>query len=433
MNTRPGTKDHHVIIIGGGFGGLYAAKVLGRAGVRVTLIDKRNFHLFQPLLYQVATGGLSPGDVAAPLRAVLKRHKNTRVLAATVESIDVEGRRVLLSDDRSLPFDDLIVATGMRYHYYGNDSWEHSTGSLKTVEDALDIRSKIFGAFEQAEAVEPAARAAWLRFVIVGAGPTGVELAGAIAELTNSTLRGEFRAFESNQAEIILLEGSDRVLPPYPQGLSRRARRSLQKLGVDVRTGARVQQIDAGKVIVEQEEQTSTIETHTVLWAAGMRVTPLCDELARAAGAEQDRQGRITVDDHLNLVGHEQIDVIGDIAHRQQDNIPLPGIAPVAMQQGRFVAGAIIQRLKGRSLRPFRYVDKGQMAVIGRHAAVVETGPLRFGGYLAWLTWLLVHIAYLIEFDNKLRVLAEWGWNYLTRKKGARLITRPGKGEEQLD
>ncbi|MBT4096796.1 MAG: NAD(P)/FAD-dependent oxidoreductase [Gemmatimonadetes bacterium] len=433
MNTRPGTKDHHVIIIGGGFGGLYAAKVLGRAGVRVTLIDKRNFHLFQPLLYQVATGGLSPGDVAAPLRAVLKRHKNTRVLAATVESIDVEGRRVLLSDDRSLPFDDLIVATGMRYHYYGNDSWEHSTGSLKTVEDALDIRSKIFGAFEQAEAVEPAARAAWLRFVIVGAGPTGVELAGAIAELTNSTLRGEFRAFESNQAEIILLEGSDRVLPPYPQGLSRRARRSLQKLGVDVRTGARVQQIDAGKVIVEQEEQTSTIETHTVLWAAGMRVTPLCDELARAAGAEQDRQGRITVDDHLNLVGHEQIYVIGDIAHRQQDNIPLPGIAPVAMQQGRFVAGAIIQRLKGRSLRPFRYVDKGQMAVIGRHAAVVETGPLRFGGYLAWLTWLLVHIAYLIEFDNKLRVLAEWGWNYLTRKKGARLITRPGKGEEQLD
>jgi NADH dehydrogenase len=433
VNTRPGTKDHHVIIIGGGFGGLYAAKVLGRAGVRVTLIDKRNFHLFQPLLYQVATGGLSPGDVAAPLRAVLKRHKNTRVLAATVESIDVEGRRVLLSDDRSLPFDDLIVATGMRYHYYGNDSWEHSTGSLKTVEDALDIRSKIFGAFEQAEAVEPAARAAWLRFVIVGAGPTGVELAGAIAELTNSTLRGEFRAFESNQAEIILLEGSDRVLPPYPQGLSRRARRSLQKLGVDVRTGARVQQIDAGKVIVEQEEQTSTIETHTVLWAAGMRVTPLCDELARAAGAEQDRQGRITVDDHLNLVGHEQIYVIGDIAHRQQDNIPLPGIAPVAMQQGRFVAGAIIQRLKGRSLRPFRYVDKGQMAVIGRHAAVVETGPLRFGGYLAWLTWLLVHIAYLIEFDNKLRVLAEWGWNYLTRKKGARLITRPGKGEEQLD
>ncbi len=423
----PDTDTPHVVIIGGGFGGLYAAKVLGRGGAHVTLIDKRNFHLFQPLLYQVATGGLSPGDVAAPLRAVLKRHRRTRILAAEVDSIDVDGRRVLLGNGQSVHYDDLIVATGMRYHYFGNDTWAQTTSSLKTVEDALDIRSKIFGAFEHAEAAPEGERDAWLRFVIVGAGPTGVELAGAIAELTHSTLRGEFRAFESNQAQIILLEGSDRVLPPYPPSLSQRAHRSLTKLGVHVRTGAKVQQIEDGRVIVERDGTSETIESHTVIWAAGMRVTDLCDTLAKATATEQDRQGRLLVDEHLNLAGHPELFVIGDIAHREQEGTPLPGIAPVAMQAGRHAARTILRRRAGKSTPPFRYVDKGQMAVIGRHAAVVETGPLRFGGYLAWLTWLLVHIAYLIEYDNKLRVLAEWGWNYLTRKKGARLITRSGR------
>ena len=289
--------------------------------------------------------------------------------------------------------------------------------------DALDIRSRIFGAFEKAETAPSSERDAWLRFVIIGAGPTGVELAGAIAELTHSTLRGEFRTFESNQAEIILLEGSDRVLPPYPSDLSQKARRSLEKLGVHVRMSAMIREIDDHKVVIETETGPETIETHTVLWAAGMKVTPLCDRLATATGADQDRQGRIVVDEQLTVPGYPEIHVIGDIAHREQEGNPLPGIAPVAMPGGRFVARAILRRQSGKSPQSFKYVDKGQMAVIGRHAAVCETGPVRFGGYLAWLTWLLVHIAYLIEYDNKLRVLAEWGWNYLTRKKGARLIT----------
>lgn len=416
-----------VVIVGGGFGGLYAARQLGRAGATVTLIDRRNFHLFQPLLYQVATGGLSPGDVSAPLRSILKRDRNTRVLAADVVDIDADHGNVVLDDGARVPYDHLIVAVGMQYHYFGEDQWADETGSLKTVEDALDIRRRVFSAFERAEAETDAARRApWLRFVVIGAGPTGVELAGALAELKSSTLRGEFRTFESSQAEVILLEGGQRVLPPYPESLSDRARRSLEGLGVQVRTGALVRDIDDGRVVVETNGVTETIETRTVLWAAGMKTTPLATRLAEATGAEQDRQGRVVVDEFLHPAQHAEIYLIGDMAHREQDGQPLPGIAPVAMQQGRYAADAIVRRLRRDDAdtdKPFRYRDKGQMAVIGRHAAVCDLPWARFGGWFAWATWLLVHIAYLIEYDNKLRVLAEWAWSYLTRKRGARLIT----------
>ena len=424
------SASHRVVIVGGGFGGLYAARRLGRARIAVTLIDRRNFHLFQPLLYQVATGGLSPGDVSAPLRSVLKGDGNTRVLVGDVADVDTSHREVVLHDGKRVPYDSLVVTVGMCYHYFGHDDWAQATGSLKTVEDALDIRRRIFSAFEQAEAEADASRRApWLRFVVIGAGPTGVELAGAIAELKSSTLRGEFRAFDSREAEVILLESNERVLPPYPESLSRRARTSLERLGVQVRTGSRVRHIDADSVVIEVaggvEER---IATRTVLWAAGMKTTPLADRLAQVLGAEQDRQGRLIVDEQLNPPNHPDVYIIGDMAHRAQSGVPLAGIAPVAMQQGRYVALEICRRRRGVDSKPFHYADKGQMAVIGRHAAVCDLKYVRFGGWFAWVTWLLVHIAYLIEYDNRLRVLAEWGWSYFTRKRGARLIT--GDGQE---
>lgn len=418
------SQAHRVVIVGGGFGGLYAARQLRRTTAHVTLIDRRNFHLFQPLLYQVATGGLSPADVSAPLRSILKHDKRTRVHVGDVVDIDATGKHVELADGSRVPYDSLLIAVGMRYHYFGNDQWAEVTGSLKTVEDALDIRRRIFSAFERAEtASSDEERAAWLRFVVIGGGPTGVELAGAIAELKSSTLRGGFRAFDSRQAEVILLEGGARVLPPYPEGLSGKAEASLRRLGVNVRTGAMVKHVDDGVVVVDEGGQEQRIEAHTVLWAAGMKTTPLADRVAAATGAEQDRQGRIIVDDCLHPAGHDDIFVVGDMAHFSQDGTPLPGIAPVAMQQGRYVARIIRDRLRGRETKPFRYFDKGQMAVIGRHAAVCDLGRLRFSGGLAWLMWLFVHIAYLIEYDNRLRVLGEWAWSYLTRRRGARLIT----------
>ena len=358
------SSNHHVVIVGGGFGGPYAARQLGRAGVKVTLIDRRNFHLFQPLLYQVATGGLSPGDVSAPLRSILKRHKETHVLVGDVESIDCSSREVLLSDARRVPYDSIIVAAGMRYHYFGKD-WSDVTGSPKTIEDA----------------------------------------------------------FDSRQAEVLLVERTERVLPPYPETLSRRARASLEALGVQVRTSAMVQNIDERGVVIEQDGKTESIPSRTVLWAAGMKATSLANELAEAMGAEQDRQGRLVVDEHLHPAGRPEIFIVGDMAHRQQDGAPLPGIAPVAMQQGRYVADEIRRRLRGKGTEPFRYFDKEQMTVIGRDAAVCDLKGLCFGGWFAWITWLLVHIAFLIKFDNKLRVLAEWAWSYFTRKCGARLIT----------
>jgi NADH dehydrogenase len=445
---------HRVVIIGGGFGGLYAAKALKRAPVEVTLVDRRNFHLFQPLLYQVATGALSPGEIASPLRAVLKRQRNARVLLAEVNDVDVERRRVLLrpgpapagpedsmrtassamratafarsvGSDGEVEYDTLIVATGARHHYFGHSDWERVAPGLKTIEDATEIRARILFAFEAAEREPDAeARRSWLTFVIIGAGPTGVELAGAIGEIANDTLKRDFRSIDSRDAHILLLEGADRVLPPYPADLSTKAAAALGRLGVTVRTGATVTEVDADGVTVHSGETNERLAARTVLWAAGVQASRLGRVLAERAGATLDRVGRVVVEPDLSIAGHCEILVIGDLASfSHQTGKPLPGVAPVAMQEGRYAARLVEQRLAGATLAPFHYVDRGSLATIGRAAAVADFGRVRFDGLLAWLAWLFIHLLYLIEFDNRLLVLVQWAWNYFTRNRGARLIT----------
>ncbi len=414
----------HVVIVGGGFGGLYAAQALNNAPVQVTLIDRRNFHLFQPLLYQVATGGLSPGDIASPLRAVLRKQRNTTVLNAEVIDIDPAGRRLILRDGQ-LSYDTLIVATGVSHHYFGRNDWAELAPGLKTVEDALDIRRRILLAFEAAEReADPAKRRAWLTFVVVGGGPTGVELAGALGELAHSTLRNDFRNIDPAEAKILLLEGVERVLPPYPAELSVKAAAALEKLGVTVQTGTLVTAIEEGLITVRRGEQTEQIRAKTVLWAAGMQASGLGRVLAERTDVELDRAGRVIVEPDLSLRSDPNIFVIGDLAHyAHQTGQPLPGVAQVAMQQGRYVARLIQARLRGEKLPPFHYHDKGNLAVIGRNAAVADLGRLRFAGFPAWLAWVFIHIWFMIEFDNKLLVLFQWAWNYFTRNRGARLIT----------
>jgi NADH dehydrogenase len=417
---------HRVVIVGGGFGGLYAAKRLGRAPVALTVIDRRNFHLFQPLLYQVATGALSPGEVASPIRVVLKKNRNTEVLLGEVTDIDVASRRVILKDGEA-GYDDLIIATGATHHYFGNDQWINLAPGLKTIEDATEIRSRLLAAFEHAER-EPdhAKRMTWLNFVIVGAGPTGVELAGALGEIANDTLRHDFRHIDPSEAKILLIEGEARVLPTFPPDLSEKARRQLIALGVSPLTGARVTNIDPGGVTMQVGERTDHIATHTVLWAAGVRASRLGKVLADRAGATLDRAGRVMVEPDLSIPGHPEIHVIGDLANFvHQTGKPLPGVAPVAMQQGRYVANLIRRKLRGQPVAPFRYFNKGNLATVGRNKAVAEFGRLHISGFLAWFTWVFVHLMYLVEFENRLLVLVEWVYNYITRNRGARLITRP--------
>jgi len=415
---------HRVVIVGGGFGGLYAAQKLGRAPVVVTLVDQRNFHLFQPLLYQVATGGLSPADIASPLRAVLSGQKNTRVLQGEVVDFDLEGRRVLLQDG-DLPYDTLIVAAGAASHYFGRPEWGESAPSLKTVEDALEIRRRVFSAFEAAEReIDPDARRAWLTFVVVGGGPTGVELAGALGELAHHTLKNDFRSFNPANARVLLLEGADRILPPYPEQSSAEAVEALERLGVEVRAGVKVTEIRGSEVTLQVGEEEEVLQARTVLWAAGMKASPLGEILARRAGAEVDRGGRVIVNEDLTLPGHPEVYVLGDLAHtRGEDGHSLPGVAPVAIQQGQFVAERIARRGSGKAPTRFRYHDKGSLAVIGRHAAVAAIGRLRLKGFLAWMVWMFVHILYLVEFDNQVLVLFQWAWSYFTKNRGARLIT----------
>jgi len=413
-----------VVIIGGGFGGLYAAKRLRRAPVHVTLLDRRNFHLFQPLLYQVATGGLSPANIASPLRAILKRQQNTQVLLAEAADIDVANHRVILCDG-ALPYDFLIVAAGAQDNYFGHDLWQSHAPGLKTVEEATDIRGRILRAFEAAEREsDPQRRRALLTFVIVGGGATGVEMAGAIAELSHHTLRGNFKHINPADARIVLLEGMERVLPPYVPKLSARAHAALVRLGVTVRTNTFVTDIQADAVTMRCGEQSERLETRTVLWAAGVRGSSLGAALAKTSGVELDRAGRIVVQPDLSLPGHAEVFVIGDLAnYSHQTGKPLPGVAQVAMQEGRYVADLIQQRLRGGMLPPFRYKDRGSMAVIGRNAAVVDLGWIRFSGFLAWYIWLLVHLVSLIQFGNKVLVLIQWAANYVTRNRSARLIT----------
>jgi NADH dehydrogenase len=415
---------HRVLIVGGGFGGLNAAQALAKAEVQVTLIDRRNFHLFQPLLYQVATGGLSPANIAVPLRAVLKRQKNTRVLLGEVVNFDLERRLAILKDGTE-PYDSLIVATGSRHHYFGHPEWEKFAPGLKSIEDATTIRRRILSAFEKAERCTDAEDCrALMTFLIVGGGPTGVELAGTIGEMAHTTLRGNFRSIDPAKAHIVLLEGAERILSMFPPKLSAKAVQALNRLGVAVRVNTKVTDVQADRVTIQSGQQTEMIRAHTVLWAAGVEASPLAKALAQASGAQLDRAGRITVQPDLTLPGHPEVFVLGDMAnYPYQGGKPLPGLAPVAMQQGSYVADLIQRRLRGVPSAPFHYRDRGTMATIGRAAAVADLGWITFSGLLAWLTWLFIHLLYLVEFQNRFLVLFQWAWNYFTRNRSARLIT----------
>jgi NADH:quinone reductase (non-electrogenic) len=422
--------SHHVVILGGGFGGLYAAKALGQAAVKVTLVDKRNFHLFQPLLYQVATGGLSPGDITYPLRVVLNRYKNIWVYHGEVIDIDPDQRKVILREGE-ISYDTLIVATGASHHYFGHDEWAQAAPGLKTVEDALELRRRILLAYETAEwQPDPEKRRAWMTFVVVGGGPTGVESAGAIGELAHSTLKNDFRNINPADASILLLEGMERILPTFPPDLAGKAEAALKRLGITVHTRALVTDIQDSTVCLTRGEQAEQIQAKTVLWAAGIKASPLGQVLARRAGSPLDHAGRVIVEPDLSLKGYPNIFMIGDLANfAHQDDKPLPSVAPVAMQQGDYVAKLIERRLEGKTLPRFHYRDKGSLAVIGRNAAVADLGRFHFSGFIAWLVWAFVHIRFLIEFENQLLVLLQWGWNYFTRKRGARLITGQGPVE----
>ena len=416
-------KPHEVVIIGGGFGGLNAAQELRRAPVRVTLLDRHNHHLFQPLLYQVATGGLSPANIASPLRAILKRQANVQVLLADAIDIDVANRRVVLSDGEA-SYDTLVVAAGARHHYFGNDQWEKFAPGLKTIEDALEIRRRVLLAFEAAEREsDPDELRSWLTFVIIGAGPTGVELAGALGEIAHDTFKRDFRSINPADAEILLLDGADRVLPTYPSALSAKAEAALARLGATVRTGGIVTDVQPHSVTVRFGERDESILAHTVLWTAGVQASPLGHSLATATGAEVDRSGRVVVEPDLSLPGHPEIFVIGDLAHfSHQTGEPLPGLAAVAVQQGRYVADLVKHRLRDESLAPFRYKDRGSLATIGRAAAVADLGRIRLSGWLGWLAWLFVHLMLIVGFENRVLVLMQWAWSYLTRSRAARLI-----------
>jgi NADH dehydrogenase len=415
---------HRVVILGGGFGGLCTARALRRAPAQVTLLDRRNFHLFQPLLYQVATGGLSPANIATPLRNILKRQPNARVLLGEAMGLDPHGRRVILSDGE-VSYDTLVVALGSSHHYFGKEGWSRLAPGLKTIEDAIDIRRRILVAFERAEREsDPARIRSLLTFVVVGGGPTGVELAGALGEIARDTLSHEFRSIDPSNARILLLEGSPRLLSAYPSDLSGSAVRSLQRLGVEVRTGTIVTDIQPGAVTIRAGEQVERIPASTVLWAAGVQASSFGKVLAETIGAALDRLGRVVVEPDLSVPSHPEILVVGDLAHFAHGCAsPLPGVAQVAMQQGAYAARLIRDRLRGRTPPPFRYRDYGIMATIGRHAAVADLFGFRFAGYLAWLLWLCVHLVQLVQFENRLLVFAQWAWSYFTFNRAARLIT----------
>ncbi len=415
---------HRIVIIGGGFGGLCAAQSMKNLPVQVTLIDRRNFHLFQPLLYQVATGWLSPANIASTLRAVLRYQKNAQVLLAEVTDIDAERRKVIFAGGE-LGYDTLIVATGSSHHYFGHDDWEKFAPGLKTIEDATEMRRRIFSAFESAERETDAAKIrAWLTFTIVGGGPTGVELAGALADIANKTLTHDFRSIDPADARILIVEASDRILSTYPEDLSSKAQSFLNNLGVSVQTRTAVTDIRPGQVAVRRGEIYETIPCQTVLWAAGVRASHLGAALARCGVATLDRGGRVIVQNDFSIADHPEIFVIGDLAsYTPGGGKPLPGIAPVAQQAGRYVAKVIGARLTGKTLPRFKYRDRGSMAIVGRATAIADLAGVHLAGFTAWLAWLFVHLMQLVEFENRVLVLVQWGWFYFRRSRAARLIT----------
>jgi len=405
----------HVVILGGGFGGLYAARALRRAPLRLTLVDRRNHHLFQPLLYQVATAALNPSDIAVPIRRVLRRQKNATVLLGEATAVDVAGRRVVLADGE-LPYDYLVIATGAAHSYFGHDDWSPYAPGLKTIEDALEIRRRILLAFEAAERdPDPETRRAWLSFVVIGGGPTGVELAGALAEIARLILRTDFRSIDPASARVALIEAGPRILPAFAPALSEEAARELAGLGVEVITGAAATSVDATGVSLGERR----LQARNVLWAAGVAASPIAGSL----GIALDRAGRVPVAPDLTLPGHPEVFVIGDLAALRQDGKPVPGVAPAAKQMGRHAARNILRAVRGLPHAPFRYRDAGSLATIGRAAAVAEFGRLKLSGFIAWLAWLLVHIYFLIGFRNRLLVMLQWAWLYLRHDSGARLIT----------
>lgn len=419
-------EPHKLVILGGGFAGLYAAQALKRAPLDITLVDRRNYHLFQPLLYQVATGSLSPGEIAAPIRGVLSEQKNTRVLLGEAVDIDPVAKQVLLKDGARIPYDSLMVATGSQGSYFGHDEWKTWAPGLKTIEDATTIRHKILLAFEAAErTADPVERCTWLTFVIVGAGPTGVELAGALGEIANHSLKHDFRSINPKDARIIIVDGGKRTLATYPEDLSQKAERQLNNLGTRVRTGVVVTNVDEDGVTLKTAAGEEHIATHTVIWAAGVAVTEFARTLAKKTAAPTDRAGHIQVSPDLSIPNFPDIYVVGDLALvNDKAGKPLPGVAQVAMQSGSYAARAIANKVAGKpALPPFHYANKGDLAVIGRAAAVANIFGVHVSGFIAWLVWLFIHLMYIVEFQSRILVLVQWGFLYLTFNRGARLIT----------
>jgi NADH dehydrogenase len=428
-----GSAKHQVVVVGGGFAGLQAVRGLGDTPVEVTLVDRQNYTLFQPLVYQVATGALSPAEIAMPLRRIFRRQRNVRVVLAEVTGFDLERREVLLDDlpngdgPTSLGYDTLVVAAGSRYSYFGHEDWAEHAPELKSLTGALDIRNRILGAFEAAE-LEPDQdrRRSWLTFVVVGGGPTGVEMAGQIAEVARDALRGDFREVDTSTARVLLVEAGDRILAAFPPSLSRKAAHALEELGVTPLAGHTVVDVAEGSVAIQgRDGEVEHVAAHTAIWAAGVNASPLAAELAGGAGVEVDRAGRIPVGADLTLAGHPEVLALGDMVRVQRPDgtmIPMPGLAPVAMQQGRYAARAIRTRVEGGVPTAFHYVDKGNLATIGRSKAVADLKGVHFAGFVAWALWLLVHIVYLVGFQNRLLVVLRWTISFVTRGRGARLI-----------
>ena len=425
----------HVVIVGCGFGGLEATKVLDGAAVRVTLIDRSNHHLFQPLLYQVATAGLSAPSIASPIRHMRRHQRNLTVLMADVEAVDKAAREVVLADGQRLGYDHLIVAAGATHSYFGNDQWQAHAPGLKTLADAFQLRARLLSAFERAETLPDAAsRAPWLNFVVIGGGPTGVEMAGTLAEIARHTLRDEFRRIDPSRAQVLLVEGSDRILAAFKPAQSAQAQAQLERIGVTVRTGCRVVGIDEEGVDLQTADGgKERIASRTKVWAAGVAASPL----ARTLDVPLDRAGRVVVDEQMNIPGHPEVYVVGDMAaatslEKDGSRKPVPGVSPGAKQAGRHAARQILARLRGRSEAPFRYMDYGNLATIGRKAAVADLGTIQFSGFAAWLFWLFVHVYFLIGFRNRVRVFADWAWAYFTFQRHARIVVepRPGVGDD---